>query len=98
MARLARLRLTAGEVARFTEQLGEIFEYFERLDGVDTTGVEPFTHPRALTNVLREDDVVPGLSHEQALGNAPQARGGHFCVPRVLGSVGEISRDRERGG
>jgi aspartyl-tRNA(Asn)/glutamyl-tRNA(Gln) amidotransferase subunit C len=47
--------------------------------------IEPTSHAVALTNVYREDVIVPGLSREQALAMAPAAEDGRFRVPQILG-------------
>jgi aspartyl-tRNA(Asn)/glutamyl-tRNA(Gln) amidotransferase subunit C len=84
VALLARLRLTADERARFTTQLNSILEHFEQLQQIDTTDVEPMSHAVPMSNVLREDEVKPSLSPDEALRNAPDADRDCFRVPRVI--------------
>jgi aspartyl-tRNA(Asn)/glutamyl-tRNA(Gln) amidotransferase subunit C len=48
-------------------------------------GVEPTAHAVAVTNSVRPDVVVPGLSREDALRNAPKQRDGAFVIPRIVG-------------
>ena len=84
LARLARLAVTDDEIELFAGQLDAI------LDTVSTVGeisgdVEPTAHVVPLTNVLRADEVVPGLDRAQALAGAPRAEEGRFRVPRILG-------------
>jgi len=87
VADLANLSLTEAEVARFRADLDGILEHVEKLNAADTTGVEPMAQvlfeadPEA---TLREDAVVPPLSNQAALSNAPQGGAGYFKVPKVI--------------
>ena len=84
IALLARLGLTEADVEKFREQLSNILENFEVLKQVDTTGVPPTSHPVALTNVLRDDEVAPSYPPKDILANAPQEEDGCFRVRAVL--------------
>ncbi|RKX35337.1 MAG: Asp-tRNA(Asn)/Glu-tRNA(Gln) amidotransferase GatCAB subunit C [Verrucomicrobia bacterium] len=84
VANLARIALSDQERSLFSEQLEEILEYIEQLKSVDVDGVEPTAHTFPVTNVWREDVVRPGLTQEEAIGNAPEARDGMFVVPKVV--------------
>jgi len=85
IARLARVGLGEEDVDRFSEQLSEILEYFERLREVDTEGVPPTAHTLPLHNVMREDDrPQPPLDKESVLANAPVREGDHFRVRVIL--------------
>ncbi len=55
VAKLARLNLSADEEQKFTEQLNAILQYAEKLNELDTDGVEPTTHVLPVSNVMRED-------------------------------------------
>lgn len=83
VAKLARLSLTEDECQRFTEQLDHILGYFDELNQVDTTGVEPMSHPIPVVNVLREDLVKQSLDRETLMANAPVREGAFFKVPRI---------------
>lgn len=86
IAELARLALTAEEVALFTQQLGSILEYVEQIRGLDTTGVSPTSH--VMNRPLdRDDEPRPVISRREVLGAAPEAaiEAGLFKVPRVIG-------------
>ena len=78
VAELARVDLDDDEVERFTEQFGDILEYFEALD--DVPEVEPDAD---LANVMRPDEVREGLTQEEALRNAPETEDGYFKGPTV---------------
>ena len=84
VARLARLALSGEEKEQMRTQLDRILGYIEKLNQLDTTGVEPTSHVIPMTNVFREDAVVPSLPREEALGNAPDPREGFFRVPRII--------------
>lgn len=83
VAWLARLDLSEEEKERYTRQLGQVLEHAEKIKSLDTKGVEPTSHAIPLRNVIRPDEVRPGLSQEEALANAPQAEGGYFVVPKI---------------
>jgi aspartyl/glutamyl-tRNA(Asn/Gln) amidotransferase C subunit len=84
VARLARLQLTDEEVTRFAGQLTSILAYFEQLERLDTRDVEPFIHPIAVRNVLRDDAPRPSWDAAGALLNAPDRQDDFFRVPKVL--------------
>ena len=85
VAKLARLDLSEAQLARFTTQLESILEYVAKIGQVDVTGVEPMAHAIPLANVLRDDQVQPGLPLDKVLANAPQTDGPFFKVPKVIG-------------
>lgn len=84
VANLARLELSESQIEELTPQLAEIVAYVDQLSEVDTEGVEPMAHGVELSNVLRADEVRPGLSHTAALANAPRSDQDGFRVPAVL--------------
>lgn len=85
VAKLARLRVSDEEVELFTTQLEAILDHARSISELDTDGVEPTSHPLAMTNVFREDVVEPSLSQDDALSNAPASDKGRFQVPQILG-------------
>jgi aspartyl-tRNA(Asn)/glutamyl-tRNA(Gln) amidotransferase subunit C len=84
VARLARLRLTDAELARFTEQLGAILDHAADVAALDTTGVAPPAPPLPLRNVLRDDVVVASLDRDEVLAQAPAVEDGRIRVPRII--------------
>ena len=84
IAKLAKLKKSQEEKEKFTQQLGDILKYMEKLNEVDTENVEPTHHVHDVTNVFREDKVEPWLSQEEATANAPKKFKGHFSVPKVI--------------
>jgi aspartyl-tRNA(Asn)/glutamyl-tRNA(Gln) amidotransferase subunit C len=85
VANLARLSLQPNEVEELTHQLGNIVGLVEQLADANTENIEPMVHAFELQNVLGQDQVVPSLSRESALQNAPSADEECFRVPAVLG-------------
>ena len=84
VARLARLKLSEEERELFTGQLNAILEYMEKLNELDTEGVEPTYHVVHHTNAFREDEVGKSSPREEIMENAPQREGEFFKVPRVI--------------
>ncbi len=84
VAQLARLRLCEEELVTMTGQLDTILSYVDKLNELDTDGVEPTTHVLAVSNAFREDCVRPSLTRQRALANGPAVDEESFLVPRVL--------------
>jgi aspartyl-tRNA(Asn)/glutamyl-tRNA(Gln) amidotransferase subunit C len=87
VADLAHLELTDEEVKKFVPQLDAVLEYVQKLDQLDTTGVEPMaqvTYGAAENPALRDDRSEVCFTQEQALQNAPEPGGGSFKVPQVI--------------
>ncbi len=84
VAQLAHLSLTPEERETFARQLDEILAYAESIQALETHDVEPMSHPFP-SEVLRDDAPAPELPREQVLAAAPDAEGGLFRVPKVIG-------------
>lgn len=84
IARLANLQFDDVEKKRIQKDLNSILEYMEKLNSIDTSGIEPLNHPLELTNVMREDKKESSLSAEEALRNAPVRKDNFFIVPKVI--------------
>ena len=84
VAHLARLHLTDEEVDRMQTQLSNILAAIETLQQVDTSHVGPTASVIQLENVMRDDEVRPGLTREAALANAPLRDDPFLRVPTVL--------------
>jgi aspartyl-tRNA(Asn)/glutamyl-tRNA(Gln) amidotransferase subunit C len=84
IAKLARIGLTADEVAMYSEQLSAIIGHFDTLNAVDTEGVEPTAHTLPLRNVMVEDEARASLSQEEVLAMAPRTEDGYLRVRAVL--------------
>jgi aspartyl-tRNA(Asn)/glutamyl-tRNA(Gln) amidotransferase subunit C len=84
LARLARLAVDETELDTFAGQLDVILQSVARVGEVAADDILPTSHSVPLTNVLRDDVVVAGLSREAALSGAPDAADDRFRVPRIL--------------
>ena len=79
VADLARLNLDDAAIEKFAGQIGEILDYVDKLNQVDTS------HAISLTNAFREDENRGHLEREKALANAPDKEDGSFVVPKIVG-------------
>jgi aspartyl-tRNA(Asn)/glutamyl-tRNA(Gln) amidotransferase subunit C len=87
VAGLANLTLTDGEIGKLRTDLDGILEHMDRLNEVDTSGVEPMTQvlfEAGETATLRADVPVAPLGNPAAVANAPQPGAGYFKVPKVI--------------
>jgi aspartyl-tRNA(Asn)/glutamyl-tRNA(Gln) amidotransferase subunit C len=89
VAELANLSLSEAEVQRFQADLDQILGHMERLNEIDTIGVEPMAQVLYAADCgdtanLRADREIAPLGTEIALANAPQSGAGYFKVPRVI--------------
>lgn len=81
---LSRLQLTDTERTEMIGDLNKILGMVEKLNEIDTKGVQPLTHMPDAVNVFREDAVKNQLSRADALKNAPKTDGKFFQVPKVI--------------
>jgi aspartyl-tRNA(Asn)/glutamyl-tRNA(Gln) amidotransferase subunit C len=87
VAELANLALSDDEIARMARDLDGILTHIDKLNQLDTTGVEPMAqvlYDAGETVTLREDQERPSLGNALALANAPLAGSGYFKVPKVI--------------
>ena len=84
VARLARIDLSAEETALFQKQLAQVLEHAVRLREVNLEGIEAEAHAWPIFDVLREDEIRPGVTQEEALRNAPRTAQDLFIVPKVV--------------
>jgi len=87
IAGLANLDLDDDEIELFARQLGDILEYANQVQQIDTSGVSPTASVVTRHQADRADEVQPSLDRPEALANAPDAdrERGLFRVPRVIG-------------
>lgn len=83
---LARLELSEAERTQLTGDLSEILKMVEKLEELDTTGVDPLVYINSEVNVLRADEVNNQVSTATAFVNAPATDGTYFKVPKVIDS------------
>lgn len=84
VARLARVGLTEEDIERFSHQLSDVLDYFERLKEIDVENVPPTSHTLPLHNIMREDEPQPPFSVEGVLANAPDEEDGRIRVRAIL--------------
>ncbi|MBD1366345.1 Asp-tRNA(Asn)/Glu-tRNA(Gln) amidotransferase subunit GatC [Mucilaginibacter sp. ZT4R22] len=84
IAHLARLELAPDEKAEMIADMNKILGFMDKLNEVDTTGVEPLVYMTDEPNVLREDVVKQVITTEEALKNAPDHDNSHFLVAKVI--------------
>ncbi|PKQ30160.1 MAG: Asp-tRNA(Asn)/Glu-tRNA(Gln) amidotransferase GatCAB subunit C [Actinobacteria bacterium HGW-Actinobacteria-10] len=89
VALLARLALSDEQVAQYGEDLNSILSHIDTIRQLDLEGVEPTAHPLEVVNVVRCDQVRPGLTREAALLNAPDSDGTAFLIPQIVGPGGD---------
>ena len=85
IAHLARLELTGDEKEAMIKDMNKILGFMDKLNEIDTTGVEPLVYMTNEVNSLREDVVKHEITHEEALLNAPKQDGEYFLVAKVIG-------------
>lgn len=81
---LAKLELDGQERERAKKDIGEMLDYIDKLNELDTSDVEPMSHVFPVHNVFREDVVKNGDGREQTLSNAPDSREDGFVVPKTI--------------
>lgn len=84
LANLARLQFNEQEKEIIKKDLQRMIQFVDKLNELNTEGVEPLLHMTDTINVLREDVVKGSISREEALKNAPDTDGVFFKVPKVI--------------
>lgn len=81
---LAKLELSEEEKEQAKKDMGKMLDYIDKLNELDTSGIEPMSHVFPVDNVFREDTVTNGDDREQMLANAPQKKDGTYMVPKTF--------------
>ena len=84
IADLARLELSEDDVVLYQRQLSDILDYFQKLQELDTSHIDPTSSVLPLTNVMREDRAGEPLPVDDVVANAPESDGEQFRVRAVL--------------
>jgi aspartyl-tRNA(Asn)/glutamyl-tRNA(Gln) amidotransferase subunit C len=84
LANLARLTFKPEEKAGIRNDLQKMVSFIEKLNELDTTGVEPLLFMTDEVNVLREDEVNGSITRAEGLRNAPLSDDVFFKVPKVI--------------
>ena len=81
---LGRIRLESEDEIRTQKDLGDILGYIDKLNELDTNGVEPLSHSAGRSNVMREDVATNGDMRDEVLANAPESADGTILVPKTF--------------
>ncbi|MBO4408001.1 MAG: Asp-tRNA(Asn)/Glu-tRNA(Gln) amidotransferase subunit GatC [Clostridiales bacterium] len=81
---LGRISLSAEEEEKTRKDLGDILAYIDKLNELDTQGVEPMSHAFGRSNIFREDEVSNGDLRDTILSNAPETKEGTILVPKTV--------------
>ena len=81
---LAKLELSDEEKEQAKKDMGSMLDYIDKLNELDTTGIEPMSHVFSVQNVFREDIVTNGDDRENILKNAPAQKDNMFMVPKTF--------------
>ena len=84
IARLARLEISEDEVEKYRSDISNILKLVEQMEAVDTSGIEPMTHPFDATLRLREDQVTEQNQRDKFQTIAPDSQDGLYLVPKVI--------------
>lgn len=86
IAKLSKLKFSGEETEKLTADLNQILKHVERLNELDTSNVEPLSHPITCSKPLRKDQLKDSVKAEEALKNAPHRDENFFLVPKVISS------------
>ena len=81
---IAKLQLSPEEKEPPKKDMGSMLDYIDKLNELDTTGVEPMSHVFPVDNVFREDVVTNGDDRDEMLANAPKKKDGTYMVPKTF--------------
>lgn len=81
---LAQLDLSSEEKEAAKRDMDRMLQYIDRLNELDTTGVEPMSHVFPHYNVFREDVVENSNDRDNILKNVPVSSKGAFKVPKTI--------------
>ncbi len=84
IAGLSRLAVSDHEAAQYAASLSRILELVEQMHAVDTSQIEPLTHPQDSPLTLRDDQVTEIDCRDAFLALAPAAEDGLYLVPKVI--------------
>lgn len=81
---LAKLELSDEEKEAAKKDMASMLDYIDKLNELDTSGVEPMSHVFPVNNVFREDVVTNGDDSENMLKNAPEVKDQSYVVPKTV--------------
>lgn len=84
VAHLARLELAEDEKEKVMDDMNKILGFMDKLNEIDTSGIEPLVYMTNEINTVREDVIKQEITHEEALLNAPKHDKDYFLVAKVI--------------
>ena len=84
IAKLSKLKFDDSAEEKMKADLEKMIAFVDKLNEIDTEGIDPLIYMSEEVNVLREDKVIEEISQEDALKNAPEKDSDYFKVPTVL--------------
>ena len=84
IAKLARLKTSEQDAEFYAVQISRIMDLVEQMNKIDTTGVEPMSHPQDATLRMREDVVTATNQRDEYQAIAPESENGLYLVPKVI--------------
>lgn len=84
LAQLSHLHFDESEKENIKSDLQRMIAFIDKLNEVNTEGIEPLLHMSDNADHYRDDIVQGTISREEALKNAPDHDGTFFKVPKVI--------------
>ena len=84
IAHLARLEFNEEDKPEMVKDMNRMLAFVNKLNELDTTGIEPLVYMTSETNILRTDEVVVSITQQEALKNAPKHDSDYFKAPKVI--------------
>ena len=84
IAILSKLDLTDNEREKAKEDMDKMLDFIDKMNELDTDGIEPLSHVFPINNVFREDIIVNEDDSEAMLRNAPDKDVGCYRVPKTV--------------
>jgi aspartyl-tRNA(Asn)/glutamyl-tRNA(Gln) amidotransferase subunit C len=84
LAELAKLEFDENSKAQIQNDLNKMLAFVDKLNELDTEGLEPLIYMNNEQTILREDEVTSEITQDEALSNAPQKDSDYIKVPKVL--------------
>ncbi len=87
LAHLSRLEFDKEEKSEIKNELKKMIGFINKLNELDTRGIEPLLHISENVNVFRKDEVKGEISKEEVFKNAPLHDNEFFKVPKVIKKI-----------
>ena len=81
---LARLTIAEDHFPEYTRDLSEILDMVEQMKNIDTSSIDPLSHPLEIDARLRNDEITEKNDRERFQSIAPDVANGHYLVPKVI--------------